>query len=411
MRAGVRTVAPAFLCLALVLAASPLRAEPPPDEFSGPGKAKEVSRAERDARRVLGELRRNPEAPATEAAVQLALYAYAESGDAADLELATTLARRRAEAAEGATTRPLFLVAQAGGPTLEEAEAELSATQNRLAKNPRIPTLVYAGFTLDVLARAAVMRDDRTVADALLATAAFLEGRTMIGASRMVVTNASGDADAATFADYLKSLEIVLVGAALSGAPEPRRHVELLGQEMMRRYWDGALNRFRILENEEDLQPWVVSLFNANAALLLWEAGYVTGDPVFKARAGSALEAVYEAALAIPEAAPEAALAALRLSGHPVQMVLVGSPASRELMELRNACYFLFEPRRILLNLDPEADTARMEEFGYPADVAPVLYLCVDTLCSAPIRSPEGLEGKVKEILALAAGQGAGPDE
>jgi uncharacterized protein YyaL (SSP411 family) len=196
-----------------------------------------------------------------------------------------------------------------------------------------------------------------------------------------------------------------LAGAALSGAPEPRRHVTLLGQEMMRDYWDGELGRFRIFEEENDLQAWVVPLFNAHAAVLLWEAGFVTGDPLFTARARSALDAVYDLALGIPEAAPEAVLAASRMSGHPVQMVLVGGAGSRELMELRNACYFLFEPRRILLSLDPERDAGRMEEAGYPPDVAPALYLCVETICSAPIRSPVDLEVKVQEILALAAGR------
>lgn len=406
-KTGARIV-PVLLCLAMG-APAVLWGEPPADEFAAEdGKALEPSPAERDARRVLEGLRR-PDAPATEAAVQLALYAYAQSGDVADRKLATELARRRGQAAEGATTRPLFLVAQAGGPTLAEAEEQLAATRDRYARNPRITTIAYAGFTLDVLARAGALRDDVAVADALVATAAFLDGRTMIGANRMMITNASGDPDAATFADYLKGLEVVLVGTALSGAPEPRRHVELIAEEMMRRYWDGDAGRFRVHEEEGDLQEWVVPLFNAHAAVLLWEAGIVTGNPVLSARARSALEAVYEEALAVPQAAPEAAYAALRISGHPVQMVLVGGGGSRELMELRNACYFLFEPRRILLSLDPERDAARMESLGYPIDVAPALYLCVDTLCSAPIRSPQDLELKVQDILLLAAeGEAAG---
>jgi hypothetical protein len=96
-------------------------------------------------------------------------------------------------------------------------------------------------------------------------------------------------------------------------------------------------------------------------------------------------------------------LAAGRMAGHPVEMALVGDPGEPTLVELRQAAYCLFEPSRVILNLDPAVDAARFAELLYPPDLAPALFVCVETLCSPPIEKADGLAAQVREIRKLAA--------
>jgi len=49
------------------------------------------------------------------------------------------------------------------------------------------------------------------------------------------------------------------------------------------------------------------------------------------------------------------------------------------------------------------ADAARFAELLYPPDLAPALFVCVETLCSPPIKEADGLAAQVREIRKLAA--------
>ena len=85
-------------------------------------------------------------------------------------------------------------------------------------------------------------------------------------------------------------------------------------------------------------------------------------------------------------------------------MVLIGSAGDRALGDMRRASYSLFEPRRLLINLDPKVDGPRLEELMYPPELAPVLFICVESICSRPIQTSDDLEGQVRHILDLSAG-------
>jgi hypothetical protein len=85
-------------------------------------------------------------------------------------------------------------------------------------------------------------------------------------------------------------------------------------------------------------------------------------------------------------------------------MVLLGPAADKTLVTFRRDCYSLFEPRRLMLSLDPGIDAARIQALGYPPELAPVLFVCVETICSAPIQAPQGLETQVRELVRLARG-------
>jgi hypothetical protein len=147
-------------------------------------------------------------------------------------------------------------------------------------------------------------------------------------------------------------------------------------------------------------------------ARVLWRLGYMAGDAdLMEFAEGILAKRLPEATTAYlrkdrgignPELVPAAALAAARIEHHPVQMVLLGEPADPTLTALREACVAMFEPRKIIINLDPARDAERIEKLMYPAELAPALFVCVESVCSAPITDPAKLEGTVKEILAAA---------
>ena len=115
----------------------------------------------------------------------------------------------------------------------------------------------------------------------------------------------------------------------------------------------------------------MVPLLNARAALALWRMGELTGDPLFTGRGKRALESVLDDALASPEAAPAAALAALAMDTPPVRMVVTGPPRDPGATALRQAAFFIFEPRKVLLGLDPSADASRIQALSLPAAPTP----------------------------------------
>jgi len=91
------------------------------------------------------------------------------------------------------------------------------------------------------------------------------------------------------------------------------------------------------------------------------------------------------------------------MSRHHVQIAIIGDSKDSTITSLRQAAYFLFEPNKVILNLDPKTDAARMAELMYPPDAAPAMFVCVETLCSPPIKDPAELEKQVAEIKKLAA--------
>jgi hypothetical protein len=142
---------------------------------------------------------------------------------------------------------------------------------------------------------------------------------------------------------------------------------------------------------------------NARTALTMWEAGLAGGDSSLVEIGRRALESDLEAALQDSNAVASVGLAAGRMSRHPLQMAVIGDPADSTVTALRQAAYFVFAPDKVILNLDPVKDAERMKALMYPSEVAPALFVCVGTLCSAPIKDAALLKQQVAEIRKLAA--------
>jgi uncharacterized protein YyaL (SSP411 family) len=170
-------------------------------------------------------------------------------------------------------------------------------------------------------------------------------------------------------------------------------------KESLDRYWDTKTTRY--IDNYAP--DSLLHRGNARTALVAWEAGVLFGDTDLRKRGQQALESDLEAALQDMNAVAIAGLAAGRMSRPPLHLAIIGAAMDSTVTGLRQAAYFLFEPNKVILNLDPAQDGARMAELMYPADAAPAMFVCVETLCSPPIKDPAELEKQVAEIKKLAA--------
>lgn len=400
-----RIVPAAFFILSLLLP-RPVPAGVPTEEppaVPKPRSAEEPQTAfEKAAARVAADLRSTRSYPATPDAVEFALYLYAVDRRAGDLEIADRLARRlRDQGSSGSWPRLFFLVAGAGGNTLTEVEQHVLDRKRALAEAGQpLSTAQYARYVQDLFARVRMVPELGAVREALLNAATFFEQRTRGSGGRYSVLDSSG-AVSESLGDHLETLRTASMATALSGSTVMRDDAVRMARELVRRFWIEDTERFRV--PEEDSEGATLRL-NASTALLLWEVGYVGGDTFLKGRGQRVLNSILDEAVANRESAPAAGLAAARIGRYPVQMVLIGSASDRVLGDLRRASFSLFEPRRMMISLDPSVDGARLEELMYPPELAPVLFICVESICSRPIQTPDDLEARVKHILELSAG-------
>jgi hypothetical protein len=395
----------ALASLAAVLPTSRLFASPPEEklpELSKPQLHREKTKLEKAVDQAAAMLLQG-KLPPTEDGVRFALWLYGDKGDVAYLDIATKMARELVKTDPIMGTAALYWVAQAGGPTLDDAKSWERAAYSVYAENPskNDPNM---GIDLIELIGPAAKREPlpygRPVAFIDLDEVSSHKKSLTELVSRLRMRNERAQA----------------VAEAIDGW-EPKDW-GLFMKEIAYKFWDSKNNRFI----DTSAPSKFVRRDNARTALVLWEAGHVFGDSLSRQMGQKALESNLETALQDSNAVAIAALAAARMSKHPVQIAIIGSPNRQPeppkpsalhfrddfpgdptITALREAAYSLFEPNKIILNLDPKTDSKRMAELMYPPDAAPAMFVCVETLCSPPIKDPAELEKQVAEIKKLAA--------
>jgi len=69
----------------------------------------------------------------------------------------------------------------------------------------------------------------------------------------------------------------------------------------------------------------------------------------------------------------------------------VGEKSDRGTHSLLKEALSFFEPRKVILIIDPKEDAVRLAQLPYVARPQPVLYACVETACSMPISEPQNV--------------------
>lgn len=80
----------------------------------------------------------------------------------------------------------------------------------------------------------------------------------------------------------------------------------------------------------------------------------------------------------------------------PAEINIVGFASSAE--ELHEAALSVDLPARVVQILDPQRDIERLAALMLPGEPAPAAYVCLGTMCSAPVTEPDDLEQTVRHM-------------
>lgn len=176
-----------------------------------------------------------------------------------------------------------------------------------------------------------------------------------------------------------------------------------LAGEMIDAFWDGQDGGFYNiakdpqaiggLEGREKPLP-----DNAVAIEALVGLFYSTYDKTYRGLAGTALGAFVPLYQSYGESAASYALAVDRFLHSPVEISVLGMPGDSSTKALMQAAATIPYPHTAIKFVD-SSDEERVAQTGYWAADEPLAFVCLDTVCLAPIGDPESLRRTVAEFL------------
>ncbi len=158
------------------------------------------------------------------------------------------------------------------------------------------------------------------------------------------------------------------------------------------RYYDTiaapeAVGRLRRRE-----KPFNENVSAAEANLRLFR---LTGREEYRQSARQTLEALVPYRAGMGFEAARFALAVDRFLRRPLLVTVVGENEDPARAELLRAGQRAYAPNKTVQAVDPVWEPSRLARLGYPAEPAPVAYVCLGNLCARPTADPE-------EVLAQA---------
>jgi uncharacterized protein YyaL (SSP411 family) len=157
--------------------------------------------------------------------------------------------------------------------------------------------------------------------------------------------------------------------------------------------WDETPDVGRLRDRQKSLQD------NAVCAEVLVRLNHLTREGRYADAARGTLEAFAGAYAPMGHFAAGYAKAADMLLNPPAAVNIVGSADGAE--ALHRVALALVAPSRIVQVLDAARDEKRLAALYLPPEPAPAAYVCVGTVCSAPVTSADALEATVGEMRAM----------
>jgi uncharacterized protein YyaL (SSP411 family) len=154
--------------------------------------------------------------------------------------------------------------------------------------------------------------------------------------------------------------------------------------------WDGGDSLGRLAERQKSIQD------NAVCAEVFIRLHHLTRDEEYRRVAQATLEAFAPSYHALGYFAAAYARQVDLLLEPPAAVNIVGGAESAR--ALHRAALNLDAPFRIVQLLDPERDAARLEALFLPPKPAPAAYVCLGTMCSAPVTEPSALSEAVRQM-------------
>ena len=139
-------------------------------------------------------------------------------------------------------------------------------------------------------------------------------------------------------------------------------------------------------------KPFCENVVAAEIALRLYR---LTGDEEYRHLAEETLQALVPFYAELGFEAARFGLAVDRFLGRPLTITVVGENEDPHRAELLRAARRAYASNKTVQAVDPLWEASRLERLGYPAEPAPVAYVCLGTLCARPTANPD-------EVLAQA---------
>jgi uncharacterized protein YyaL (SSP411 family) len=163
--------------------------------------------------------------------------------------------------------------------------------------------------------------------------------------------------------------------------------------------WDEAPEVGRLRDRQKSLQD------NAVCAEVFIRLHHLTRDETYVETARGTLEAFVAAHSQMGYFASGYAKAVDMLLNPPAVVNIVGDEEAAG--PLHQAALALDLPSRIVQVLDPARDAERLAALYLPPEPAGAAYVCIGTMCSSPVTSPDGLEETVREMQSMTGQRGA----
>jgi uncharacterized protein len=317
------------------------------------------------------------------------------------------------------TPRPLAGVARELGLERSVLSARLARARQKVLKfrERRVPPatddqviVAHNGLMLRALAEASEILSAPRYGQAAERAAQFLMGRLRGPDGRLVRAARGGEARGPAFLDDYAYLADGLVSLyQASGEGKWLTWAAELGR-IMAEDFGGEGGFYQTATRHEPLIARVRfgddrALPNANAvaARALARLSHHLDRPEWRERARSAIMAYGRQIDRSPSAFATSLCVLALLEDSPLELVLVGSPASPDTVALTRAVAQFYLPDRVMARVDPSRpyDTPLVRGKGLERGQA-ALYVCRDYRCEAPLTSPEqvpaALEGAGRRV-------------
>jgi uncharacterized protein YyaL (SSP411 family) len=128
---------------------------------------------------------------------------------------------------------------------------------------------------------------------------------------------------------------------------------------------------------------------NSLASILLMKLYQATGDEAYYERARSTLTMLSVEYARQGHMASTYGLALDLFLNEPTRIAIVGSLQELRTRQLLDMSLRAYDPRKIVIPLDPETDRERLNRLGFTPEPQPRAYICIGKTCNPPVTDPE----------------------
>lgn len=174
------------------------------------------------------------------------------------------------------------------------------------------------------------------------------------------------------------------------------RFVENALRDTDGRYFDTLTAPEAVGRLRRQKKPFCENVVAAQVNLRLFR---LTGREEYRRSAQQTLEALVPFYSDVGLEAARFALVVDRFLRRPLLVTVVGENEDPLRAELLRASRRAYAPNKVVQAVDPVWEPTRLSRLGYPAEPAPVAYVCLGTLCARPTANPDELLAQIQAIV------------